>query len=267
MILALLKYNLKTNRFLLIAILAVMAMYLSIMTSMYDPANANALEAMLEIFPEGMIQALGFSNFGTSLLTFIVGYIYAFLILLFPMIFVVVANHKMIASLVDKGSMAYLLSTPNSRVKVIFTQAISSILLVSLLLIGITIIGIGSAEIFFSGELEIMEYVQVNLYALALYFAISSLIFLGSSIASESRYSLAIGIGFPVSFLLIQMISDVGEKFAWLENLTLYSLFDPQRLVQGDTEFALMPSGILIGIAIVLYSTSIYLFNKRNLYI
>ncbi len=267
MILPLLKYNIKNNRFIFIAIVAVLTMYLSIIISMYDPANVKALETMLEIFPQELINALGFSNFGTTLLSFISGYIYGFLILIFPIILVIVSNHKMVASLVDKGSMAYLLSSSNSRYKVIFTQALTSILIIVVFFILITIIGIASCELMFPGDLDISMFIKLNAYVFILYFATSSIVFFGSSIATESKYSLAIGVSFPISFLLIQMIANVGDKFEWLENLTLYTLFNPQRLIEGDTNFIFMAIGILSAIAIIFYSASIITFNKRNLYL
>lgn len=112
MIWPLFKYNIKTNRFLWLLLLAVMFMYYSIIISMFDPENIEALTKMLELFPKELMDAMGFSQFGTTLLTFVVGYIYGFLIFLFPLILTVVINHKLVASMVDKGSMAYLLSAP-----------------------------------------------------------------------------------------------------------------------------------------------------------
>ena len=147
MIWPLFRYNLRTNRFLWFLLVMVMLMYYSIIISMYDPENIEALTQMFELFPKELMDAMGFGQFGTTLLTFIVGYIYGFLIYIFPLVLTVVINHKLVASLVDKGSMAYLLSSPFSRLSVALTQAVSSLVLITGFLFTTTLSAITVSEI------------------------------------------------------------------------------------------------------------------------
>ncbi len=266
MIWPLFKYNIKTNRFLWFLLLAVMFMYYTIIISMYDPENIEALTKMLELFPKELMDAMGFSQFGTTLLTFIVGYIYGFLIFLFPLILTVVINHKLVASMVDKGSMAYLLSAPFSRIRVALTQAISGLVLITSFFILTTLSAVLVSELMFAGELDVSMFIKINLYTIVLYWAISSIVFFGSAIADDSKISLGIGVGVPVFFLVVQMLSGVGEDFKWLENLTMYTLFNPDKMIEGDG-FIWLGMFSLIAIALVLYSAGIWIFNRKNLYI
>ncbi len=266
MILSLLKYNIKTNRALFISMVIVMLFYYLIIMSMFDPASVDALNNMLELMPKEMIDALGFNNFGSTLLTFIVGYIYGFLVYLFPMVITIVVNHKLVASLVDKGSMAYILSSPNSRLKVIVTQCITSLLNVTIFFTLITLLTSLVAELMFPGQMDYWMYFKINVYNLIQFYAISAIVFFGSSFASDSKTSLTIGVGVPIAFLVIQMLGNVGDKFSWMSNLTMYTLFDAEKMIAGDSFVYLGMVGFTV-IAFALYSAAIYIFNKKNLYI
>ena len=266
MIWPLFRYNLRTNRFLWLLLVMVMIMYFSIIISMYDPENIEALTQMFELFPKELMDAMGFGQFGTTLLTFIVGYIYGFLIYIFPLVLTVVINHKLVASLVDKGSMAYLLSSPFSRLSVAMTQAVSSLVLITGFLFTTTLSAITVSEIMFAGALDIAMFLKINLYTVILYWAISSIVFFGSAIADEAKVSLGIGVGVPVMFLVVQMLAGVGEDFKWLEMLTMYTLFQPEKMIEGDG-FVVLGMGALALIAFVFYTAGVWVFNRKNLYI
>jgi len=266
MIWPLFKYNIKNNKTLWLILVMVMLMYYIIIMSMFDPENIEALNNMLALFPEELIKAMGFNNLGTTLLTFISGYIYGFLIFLFPMIITVVVNHKLVASLVDKGSMAYLVSGPYSRIEIIITQVLTSIFSIVLFFTVTTLVTTLTSELMFPNELDIGMYIYLNFYTIILYLAISSIAFFASAFANDAKLSISIGVGVPVTFLVIQMLSGVGDSLKWLENLTMYSLFNPELLIQGD-RFVLVGMFSLATISLVLYSLGVYIFNKKNLYI
>lgn len=258
------KANIKNNRLIWIIMTVIFSFYLAMIISMFDPDGADALNEMLKTMPEGLIKALGFGDMGTTLLTFITGYIYGFLVLLFPMVVSIVINHRIIGSLIDKGSMAFLLSTPNSRVKIAVTQALFSIFSITMLFLISTGFSMLISEIMFPGMLETGTFVLINVYALMMYYAIGGIGFLASCISTESKYSLGIGIGLPVGFLILQMLGSAGDKLSWIKNFSLYTLFDPLRLIEGDS-FAFIGMAVFFLLAIVLYGTGIAVFSKRDL--
>lgn len=263
---SLFKTNIRNNRVIWIIMTAVFCMYLGIIPSMYDPEGAQALQDMLKMMPEGLVNALGFSELGATLLEFVTNYLYGFLVFLVPMVISIAVNHSLIASHVDKGSMAYLLSTPNSRLKIARTQALFSLTAITAFFFVITTFGVLITQSIFPGELDVGKFVAVNLYALIMYFAIGGLGFFASCIASENKHSLGIGIGLPLAFLVLQMLGGVGERFSWVGNLSLYALFDPNKLIEGSS-FAYMGMALLALIALVLYVGGILIFNKRDLHV
>ncbi|MTI94435.1 MAG: ABC transporter permease [Firmicutes bacterium] len=260
------KANIKTNRVIWIIMTVIFVFYFAIMVSMFDPAGAEAMEDMLSMMPEAMVKALGMDTMGTTLLTFLNGYMYGFLVLLFPMVISIVVNHRLMASHVDKGSMAYLLATPNSRIRIARTQALFSVASATAFFFVATILGILISQSMFPGELEVGKFILVNFYALLMYFAIGGIGFFASSIADESKTSLGLGMGLPIAFLVLQMLGGVGEDFSWVGNLSMYALFDPNKLVAGES-FAWLGMAAFVVIALTLYTAGIVIFNKRDLHV
>ena len=139
---ALFKYNIKNNYFIWILLTSIFIFYFSIILTMYDPESMKALDEVLEMLPEAMVKALGFADFGSTLYSYLASYLYGFLVFLFPIILSIIINHRLVAVLTDKGSMAYLLATPNSRTKIIITQMLFSLVSISVMFILYTLISI-----------------------------------------------------------------------------------------------------------------------------
>ncbi len=258
--------NIKNNRFIWLLMTFVFCFYLATIIAMFDPAGADAMNEMLDLLPEAMVKALSFDKLGTELTTFISGYIYGFLILMFPLVISIVINHRLFASHIDRGSMAYLLATPNSRIKLAVTQALFSLFSITVFFIIITLFGIMFSAFMFPGKLEVSNFIMLNLYALLMYYSIGGIGFFASAIATDSKTSLSIGVGVPVTFVLLQMLGNASDKIDWIGKLSLYALFDADKLFAGDA-FATFGMIAFAIIATVLYGLGIYWFNKRDLHV
>ena len=259
----LMKATIKQNYIVFIIIFGVLMLYLPIIISMYNPKTQESLDEILTMLPQQLISAMGFTGDMGSLLTFIATYFYGFLILLLPMIYTITVANRSIASLVDRGSMAYLLATPNTRRKIAGTQGSFLLISTTLLLSFITLAGILICELLFPGDLDVKGFLLLNLGALLLYFALTGISFFASCIFNDAKDSLALGAGLPVAFLLLQMISDIGEKFNFLKYLSLYTLFDPASITSGKNN---LPSFLVLAvIGVILYSAGIASFRRRDL--
>jgi ABC-2 type transport system permease protein len=259
----LLKASIKLNYIVFLIIVAVLMLYLPIIISMFNPETQDSINEMLKSFPPQLLSAMGFTEIGGSLLSFIGSYFYGFLILLLPMIYAIVVANRSIASHVDKGSMAYLLSTPNTRLKVAGTQAIFLSSTVTLLIVVVTVVGISLSGILFPGELDAAGFIRLNAGALFLYWALTGIGFFASCFFNDTKNSLALGAGLPVAFLVLQMIANTGEEVKFLKYFTIYTLFAPAKIIEGKGY--LVPFLVLIGIAVVMYSAGLYFFHKRDL--
>ena len=259
---SLFKATFRANWVIAIIFFAIMFMYLSIILTMFDPDSMDSLNQMLETLPSELISAMGFDALITDLTSFLAGYYYGFLVIMFPMIYCIITANRLVAKHVDSGSMAYLLSTPHSRLTIVSTQA--SYLMASLadllILIGLAALALSAAM--YPGQLSIGPFLLLNLMAILLMLAISGICFFFSCIFDDTKYSLALGAGIPVLFFLIDMLAKVGGS-TWLKNLTLFTLYNPAKIVAGD--FSWISALVFLAVAIATYLGGILLFNRRSL--
>ena len=71
----------------------------------------------------------------------------------------------------------------------------------------------------FPGELDMQGLLQVNAGLFALWLAIAGLCFLSACLFSNATAALWAGGGLCILFFLMQMVSKVGDKFEFLENV------------------------------------------------
>lgn len=262
----LLKHNLRTNWSIWLEMTLIFFLYFAIMLSMYDPENLEAMEQMIALLPEALVRAMNFDDFGTTLFSFLSGYLYGFLIYLFPMVITVVVNHQLVAAMVDKGSITSILSSPMSRTTFIRTQIVTSLLAMAMFFVVYTSLGVILSEIMFPGDLDVGRFFLLNLHAYALYTVIGGIGFIASTIADDKNVSLSAGIGFPVFFLVMQMLRNADPQLENFKYLSLFTLFDPQ-LVSTDPTAVWGYIGVLVGLSTLLYSASHLIFTKKNLYV
>lgn len=258
------KATTKANWIIGIIFIAVMFLYLAMIISMFDPESLEGLIAMLETLPKELVAALGYDLIGEGLTPFIASYYYGFIAVMFPMIYSIIVANRLVARHVDSGSMAYLLSTPNSRLTIVTTQAIYLIVSITALFALVTALGIIISQAMFPGQLDMSGFILLNFVTLLTFYALSGISFFFSCVFDDTKYSLAFGAGVPIAFFVINMLANVGAQYAWLRNFTLFSLFNPAQIIALDpsTSVAIL---ILSLIAVITYAGGIILFNRRNL--
>lgn len=257
------KHGIKSNWKLFLIFIAILTMYTIIVISMYDPKLAKTLEEFFEIMPE-MMSMVGMNGDATTLNSFMITYLYGFIFLIFPMIFYIILINKLVASHIDRGSMAYLLASPNNRVKIIFTQLKVVGSYIFTLIFYTTILSIITCQIMFPNELNISTFLILNVGFLLFHCALSGISFFASCIFNETKNALLLGAGLPLMFFIIQMLVNMGGNLENLKYITLFSLFDPVGLINREISSYLM-IGMLLIIAIILYSSAIIIFKKRDI--
>ena len=258
------KATLKSNRILWLVMASVLYMYTSVMTYMFDPENASAMAEMIDMLPESFGRAFGFDELALTLTSHMGQYLYGFIYLVFPMIFVILTAHGLIAKHVDRGSMSYLLSTPNTRRNIVATQAIYMLVSVTALFVVETILGIFTARAFFGDMLDIGTYIEFNLITLSMFFVVSGISFLASVFFNEARYSMAVGMGVPIAFFIIKVLWGAAPKLDFLKYFTVFSLMKPAEIL-GNSNYTYVTSAWLILAAVAIYTAAIVIFEKRSM--
>lgn len=259
------KRGIQGNWKLLVIFALVLIMYFTIIIYMFDPKIGSALIEFEKVMPE-LMAMLGMSTESTTLIGFMSSYLYGFMMIIFPMVFSIICANKLIASLVEKGSMSYLLAAPVKRSTVAITQM--SVLLsgIVFLVVFVTILGIVVSEISFPGELEIGRFIFLNVGNLFLHFFISGICYFFSCLFSDTKYAIGFGAGIPALAYIIQMVANAGDKYANAKYFTFLSLFDPDGLVAGETSAILGAFVLLVG-SIALFAGAIAIFRTKDLHI
>lgn len=261
--LPLLKREIKANYKLLVIFLYVLILYVTMIVYMFDPKIGETLKAFEETMP-GVMDAFGMTFAGSTLVEFLSSYLFGFILLVFPMIFEIILANKLVARYVDRGSMAYLLATPNTRKKIAITQAFVLIMNVTILIVFAFFVGTIASFVFFPGDLDVGKYALLHVGVLCLHIAISGLGFFSSCIFNDTKHSYSISTGVPIAFYLIQMLANMEGKLENLKYVTIFTMFDTGKLISGDVSGIYMIA-ILAVVGLVLYTLGIIIFTKRDL--
>ena len=260
---ALFKREMKGSIKLLIIFGAIITMYVSIIINMYDPQMMKTLDSFAEVMPE-LMASVGMKTNATSLLGFMVSYLYGFILLIFPMLFCILRGNALIAKYVDKGSMASLAAAPVKRRTVAFTQMIVLVSGILLLILYSAIVELICAKSGFPGELDIKELFILNGGLLCLHLFIGGICFLSSCIFSDTKYSVAFGAGIPAFMYVLQMLANVGGDAEKAKYFTFFTLFSPDGMIAGESS-AIVGAFVLFAGAVMLYALGILIFEKKDL--
>jgi len=196
--------------------------------------------------------------------------------MLLPMVFVILCANNLIASQVDTGSMAYILSTPTKRKVVAKTQMVYLIMSVFVMCLLTTITSILCMSLTKSAEVTITQN-QLLLFNVGFFitlFAISGICLLSSCWFNRSKVAIAVGGGISIFFLMITILGLFGLKIIptairidamnFFNHISLLSLFDTMSIINGATSF-IWKWGLLVALGIITYTVGIKKFVKKDL--
>lgn len=160
--------------------------------------------------------------------------------------------------------MAYLLAVPAKRWKIMMTQCIFMLVSLLVIVIYVTCLILVVSEVLFPGEMETAAFIRINVGLLGMLVFFGGACFCASCFSNESKTSSAVSTAIVVYSVLVQMISQVGDKFEKVKYATPVTLFDIDGLSAGDGK-AWMMCGILYLAGFLLMGIGIIRFSKRDL--
>lgn len=259
----LLKIELKSNYKIILLFLAIITLYAGLITAMYDPELGAGINELAKSMPQ-FFTLFGMENPGTTLLDFLNNYLYGFILVLIPFIYIILMCYKLVAKYIDKGSMAYLLNTHYSRIKILFTQFAVLMIGLFILICYSTGLIILVSSLMFEGEMEISKFLLLNVGLFILEIFLSALCFMFACLFNELKFSIGLGAGLGMAFFLLQMLSQTSEDIEFLKYLTPLTLFNPERLVEYEIENFIY-LGILMISAVAFLIIAATRFKKRDL--
>ena len=258
MVIPLFKRNLKRGFKVMFIFIVIITIYTMAIIYMYNEDMARMLSQYQDLMPE-LMAAVGMTGGGSSLLEFINTYLNGFIMLIVPMVFTMLLVNNYLVKYVDSGSMACLLATVHSRKKIILTQIFSILLMITIFLTYATLLGIIGSELLFPGKLDIGRYILMNIATLFMQFMVGGICFFMASAVNETRWYLALGVGIPLAFYIIQMMANMGDKIEVFKYMTIYTLLPYKEIIAGDG---------FLGYFIIMILTSAVLFVAgKNIFI
>lgn len=247
-----------------------------------EEANKNlyteVASSLLAALPEEVASAI--KEVGElDLYSLIVGSIFYKLAgLLLPIIYMIMASNNLIAGQVDRGSMAYVLSTSTKRESVVFTQALYLIgslfamfcLTTATGCVCLAIVRVDNASI----QLTYGNFLLLNLGAFLVLFALSGLCFFTSCYFDRSKLAMAIGGGLSIFALVAAMLGLFGtqtipsvvrlDALNYFNYATIITLFDVISIIDKTGVF-IWKFAILLVMGIVGYVLGARKFIKKDL--
>lgn len=263
MSMTLFKNTLRRNWVLLMIFLGVLSMYMTVMLSMYNPDDMEALSSMIELFPPELMKAMGFESIVTDLTGYLASWLYGLLMLGFPLVYCVILGNRLVAKMVDNSSFAYLLSTPNSRVRIIVTQGLYALSSVAALMTVMFGVGVLLSAVMFPGMLDVGQFLRLNVTTMLVNMSVMMISFFFSCLFNDTKFSLLFGAGIPIAFLLMKMLGGVSESGSLIKKASIYGFYDPVKLVAGESMVSV--NLIYISIIVVLFAGGVMIFRRKRL--
>lgn len=257
------KTTFKRNWLLLVIFFCVLTMYMGVMITMFDPNNMQELADMLALFPAEVQNALGFSSTITTLTTYLASWLYGMLMFGFPMVYCIILGNRLVAKMVDNGSFAYLLSTPNSRAKIVVTQGLYALTSLAVLFAALYGAGVGICSAAFPGALDHPQFLRLNATTMLVNMTVMMICFFFSCLFSDSKWATGFGAGLPIAFLLMNMLGGASTGAETLKRASIYGFYDPVELVSGSAIWA--QNTIYLGAIVVLFIAAVLIFRKKRL--
>ncbi|TCP29784.1 ABC-2 type transport system permease protein [Scopulibacillus darangshiensis] len=257
---------LKANSRMISGFLGGSVCYLALVVWIYPSiADSKGLNDMIQSMPQSVQQAFGMQGGINSLVDYLASEFYGLLFLIILMIYAVSTATQLIARLVDRGAMAYMLSTPVSRFKVAFTQTMVMLCGMVAIILVTTLAGLVLSDwIVPDAKLKTDVFIQLNVMLFLLFAVISGYSFLFSCLFNDEKRALGVSAGLTILFFAMNLAGKLSPDINWLKKLSLFTAFDPQAIVKGDENLFL--TGSLLGIgAIILFVAAMAIFSRKDL--
>lgn len=133
------KQSVKSNVVIWSIVTVVLTVILNLLIFLYDPARSYAISNTLNNM--GATSQMSQKLMGFATLLGMLQPFYNMIAIIILLAFIIIVANNLVASEVDRGSMAYTLSAPIKRESVIFTKAAAFILSIFMLMIILTVTG------------------------------------------------------------------------------------------------------------------------------
>ena len=260
---ALLGHELRRALLPFVIFFGVLVMYIAVIVSMFDPALGESLNALAASMPE-LFAAFGMGAQATTLDDFMLNYLYGFLLTVLPFVLIVLLVNRAVVQRIERGTMACLLATPVSRVRIAGSMACALVVTLVAMLALTLATGLVCAELLFPGELDAARLVRAHVGLLGPWLFLAGLCLLSACALPAPGPALWAGGGIGIGLFLLQMVAQVGDAPEVLTRVNPLELYDPFALANGEAG-AIVGAIVLAAVGVVLIAGAVAVFARRDL--
>lgn len=251
------KQNIKKCYKIYFLIIAISIIYNGFIMNMFNPSLSGIIDIFKQKSPD-FIQELQFDTSIITLEGFINKYINNFSMIILPFVFTFFVIYKTIVNDIHCGYISLIITSANSRKKIILTHVFSCIFFLFAFVFLNCIVTIIMSDFMYKGILDIRIYIIMAVTIFFIQLEICAVMFFVACYCEDIKGYVLIGGGVPLLFFIIYLISNLNTKVTVLKYLTVFSLFNGERISAGIVPVfswlvLLITSGILFIIGILHY--------------
>lgn len=218
------KQELKNNYKSFILFLSIITMYVVIVIMMYDPLAQSILDQFSSTMPS-LFEAFGMQGTTSDFLSFLINYLYGFILLLLPMVYSIYLNYKLIIHYIESKSLNYILSSSLSRKSFIQTQYYVCIFMFLIFTVYITLLTFITSHYLFESLLSIHSLLYLNIGLFSLHFLIISIIcFISIQLNDCKKAILYSSLFITVNYLLSILVA-MQDSLWFFKYINVFQLF------------------------------------------
>lgn len=227
-------------------------------------ADKEALDELMELFPEAMIRMFGMEKLSMADPVGYYGVEAYFMVVLFGSIYAAILGAGILAKEEDDKTIEFLLAKPVSRSQVIVEKLLAWILNIIALNLIIGLLSWLSFEIFVAEDFSRLTLFWMLLAPLLVHLFLAALGFFTALFFTRRKSSLSVSIGLVLGLYFINTIGQLSEKVKFLSWLTPFRYMDAGDIFADGTINPLYALLLLAASAAIVAATWL-LYQRRDI--
>ena len=224
--------------------------------------NATAFQDIMKNYPEAFLKAFGVSSNMFEMAAFISA---EFLNVIWPLIvaiFVIMAGTATVAQEIERGTIEFWLSVPESRARLLSAK-IASIWLGIIVIALATVVSIEIGAVLVGESFGFSRLAMLFPELVAFPVAVAGYSLLFSSAASERSKVAGLAAVATLGFYLMWVFAALVNGLHWLRFLTIFTAYKPQQALESGTVDWLQIIALLV-IGLAGAAGSLVIFQRRD---
>jgi len=241
-----------------------MAIYMLVMMGFYPTVRANAEEfkRLLEAYPEAFLKAFGVTDLASAS-GFIGAEVLSVIWPLIAAIFVILAGAATLALEIERGTIDLWLSVPERRWRLL-TAKVAAILVGIGLITAATLAALVLGAALVGERFTVSGVLAVGVVLASFGIAVGGYAVLCSSFSSDRGKAAGLAAALTLAFYMASIVAGLSERWSWLERVTIFTAFQPQRALETG-RVPLLGTLALLTIGVACVAGAAVSFERRSI--